>query len=68
MPALPLECFHGNGYSESVEVVRSVGGMIVGLHLKILMDGEWYICCLLKYSGCIMQLVERVQFSSRGGR
>ena len=42
---LPLECYHGNGYSESVEVVRSEEGKIEGLHLKILVDGEsWCVC------------------------
>ena len=36
---MPLECFHGNGYSECVEVVRSESGDIEGLHLRLLMDG-----------------------------
>ena len=37
---MPLECFHGNGYSESVEAVRSEDGKIRGLQLKFLMEGE----------------------------
>ncbi|CAI8043991.1 UPF0183 protein C16orf70 homolog [Geodia barretti] len=37
-PVMPLECFHGNGYSESVEVVRSEDGKIKGLQLKFIMD------------------------------
>ena len=40
---MPLECFHGNGYSESVEVVRSEDGKIKGLQLKFLMEGKYHI-------------------------
>ena len=42
-PVLPLECFHGNGYSETVEVVRGEDEKIDGLYLKFLMEGELYI-------------------------
>ena len=41
-PVLPLECYHGNSYSDSVEVVRSDTGRIEGLHLRFLMDGQYY--------------------------
>ena len=40
---MPLECFHGNGYSESVDVVRSDGGQIKGLQVKFLMEGQSYL-------------------------
>ena len=48
---MPLECFHGNGYSESVEVVRSEKGRIEGLYLKFLMDGQSHAYVLL-YHHC----------------
>ena len=39
-PTLPLECFHGNCYGDTVEVVREEG-VIVGLKLKLIADGEF---------------------------
>ena len=39
-PKLPLECYHGNSYTERVEVVRGEDGHIEGLHLKLLVDGK----------------------------
>lgn len=48
-PKLPLECFHGNGYTDGVEVARNDDGVIEGLYLKVLMDGErnpWCTLCV----------------------
>ena len=39
-PSLPLECFHGNWYSNEVEVVREEG-VIAGLKLHLMADGEF---------------------------
>ena len=39
-PSIPLECFHGNCYSDKVEVLRE-GGVIAGLKLILLSDGGW---------------------------
>ena len=61
---MPLECFHGNGYSESVEVVRSEDGKIKGLQLKFIMDGKYhyytwmyimstYVCREWSYEFCV---------------
>ena len=39
-PSLPLECFHGNWYSNEVEVVREKG-VIAGLKLHLMADGAF---------------------------
>ena len=53
-PVLPLECYHGNSYSDSVEAVRSDTGRIEGLHLRFLMDGQHYTqyitVCVVSYT------------------
>ncbi len=38
-PSLPLECYHGNCYCDSVELLR-VGGVVTGLSLKLIADGR----------------------------
>ncbi len=38
-PRLPLECFHGNCYCDSVALLR-VGGAVTGLSLKLIADGR----------------------------
>lgn len=37
-PSLPLECFHGNSFSDGVEVVRGSEGDIRGLKLQVVFD------------------------------
>ena len=49
-PRFPLECFHGNCYSEMVDLEEQ-DGYFVGLQLNLLVDGNHYtyVLCVFYY-------------------